>query len=292
VTALFIVAAWLVAATARWVWTSLRRGEQAMDETWIARNHFVGLVALVVGWVCVCGPRCGAAMDHWGKPLFSWQQHWMWQDSAPEALALADRYEDVRALQDGRRMDLPGWSDYWTSHTPEMARDRLAEGSKQVWGEFAGVVPVQQPPGWMGKHRSLRQGAWLGGAALLLLIAGMVALAHRGGPKREGVKPPSYSSPAAVLFVISAAAAYGLWYAWYVPVQSDPRFLMVLYMPVIWSFVWAAEKLISLARARGASPAVWLGWRLLLWAFTVAMAADVVLMLQGTDAAEFLTEMR
>jgi hypothetical protein len=285
VTAIFIVAAWLLAATLRWVWTSLRRGEQAVDENWIARNHFVGLVALVLGWVSVCGPRCGAAMDHWGRPLFSWHQHWMWLDNEVEALALADRYEEVRALENGRRMDLPGPSDYWKNHTGEQMRDRLEEGSQKVWSEFAGLTPAAPAQDPFAKSRARRQGFWLAGAAGLFAIAWFIVVSRRRRPDRSGVKPPSFSV-APALFTVLACAACGLWYAWYVPVRSDPRFLMVLYMPLVWSLVWGAEELISLARTRGMSARLWLIWRAGLWVITSVMVVDLVLLLRGADAVE------
>jgi hypothetical protein len=286
VTSLFVVAAWLAAATARWGWTSLRRGEQALHEPWIARNHFVGLVALVLGWISVCGPRCGAAMDHWGRPLFSWQQYWMWMDSNEEALAVVDRYEDVRAMESGRRMDLPGWSDYWKIHTTEQAKDRLVDGANQIGRQFLGMEPGGATSGLSGKLPPSRQGAWLTAAAGLFVIAGLVAVAHRRQLGSENVKAPS-GSVAAVLFVVVAGSAYAVWYAWYTPIKSDPRLPMVLYMPLVWSLVWGAEKLVTMARTCGASSGIWLGWRILLWAVTAAMAADLYLLLQGTDVMQF-----
>jgi len=286
VTALLVVAAWLVAATARWVRICFRRGEQAVHETWIARNHFVGLLVVVMTWVAVCGSRCGAAMDHWGRPLFAWQHHWMWLDNDAEALALRDRFEEARAVG-GRRVDLPGWEDYFQTHTAEQARERLASGWSQVWGRFLGTEPPEWPPYLFWKLHAIRQSAWLGTAAGLLLVAGVIAFSRRGPPDRAAVRLPC-GSAACVLFVLVATVAYGAWYAWYVPVQSDARFLLVLYLPLLWSCVWGAEKLMAVARMRGLSRRGWLIWQGLLWAWSALLAADLLLRLRGTDAVKLL----
>lgn len=285
VTALLVVAAWLVAATARWVRICFRRGEQGLHETWIARNHFVGLLVVVIAWVAVCGSRCGASMDHWGRPLFAWQHHWMWLDNEAEARALTDYFEDTRSLT-GRRIDLSGWDDYWKTHTVDQARERITAGGAQVWGQFLGLRPPQEPPAPFWKRGAQRQGVWLAGAAALCAAAWLVAVTRR---RRDGPPAPlPCGSAACVMFVLLTGAGYGAWYAWYAPVQNDPRFLLVLYLPLMWSFLCGAEKMMTVARTRGLSRRGWLLWQGLLWTGTALLAADVLLLLGDTDSSLLL----
>lgn len=284
-TALLVVAAWLLAATARWLRICFRRGEQGLHETWIARNHFVGLIVVVMAWVAVCGSRCGASMDHWGRPLFAWQHHWMWLDSEAEARSLTDRFEDARSLT-GRRQDLPGWDDYWNTHTAEQARGRLTTGWAQVWTRFMGAEPPRSQAALFWQRGRLRQAVWLAGAAALSVVASLIALTRR---RRDGPPAPlPCGSVACVLFVLFAAGAYGAWYGWYSPIQSDPRFLLVLYLPLGWSFLCGAEKMMTVARTRGLSRRGWLIWQGLLWTWTALLAADVLLLLRGSDTPGLL----
>ena len=264
VTALIVVAAWLAASGGLWLRAMLRRHEPATDEAWSAKNHFVGLVVVALTWMAVCGSRCGAAMDHWGRPMFAWQQHWMWLDNSSEALQLADRFEEVRGLENGRRLALPGWDDYWKTHTLAQAKERLTAGSSEVWGRV-----------------TMAAGFWLAVPAGLFLTAWIIVLTRRRAVNHEALHLPR-GAVASVVFVFLTCAGFGLWCAWYAPIQTDACFLMVIYLPLVWSLVWGAEKLMTLARMRGLSRRVWLGWRVLLWLASAAMAVDVALLLRET----------
>jgi hypothetical protein len=280
-TALIVPAAWLAAATARWLMTSLRRGEQTAHETWIARNHFVGLVALLFGWIAVCGPRCGAAMDFWGRPLFTWQQTWMWFDSAEEARQFTQRYNDAKEVA-GRRVPLQGWDGYWEKHTAEQARKRLTGGWQETWREFLSLDDDLRDEGRDAlTGLSSRRGWWLGGAALMFVIAGIFVLGKR--PSVIGGLRSVQGSSAAALFVALASAGYGLWFAWYRPIESDERLLLVIYLPLVWSLVWGAESLMKLARMRGASPGMYAAWQIAVWLINAAVAVDAFLLLRATD---------
>ncbi|HEX2748703.1 MAG TPA: hypothetical protein VHM91_11935, partial [Verrucomicrobiales bacterium] len=125
-----VVAAWFLAASCRWLREVLRRGHGLPDESWTCRNHFVGLVALVIGWVAVCSPRCGASMDRWGSPFFSWQQQWMWMDSTDrnalrEWAKAHPGKNELDALPENER---PSPANYLRTHSPEQIRDRMAKG--------------------------------------------------------------------------------------------------------------------------------------------------------------------
>jgi hypothetical protein len=278
-TALIVPAAWLAAATTRWLMTSLRRGEQTVHETWIARNHFVGLVALLFGWIAVCGPRCGAAMEFWGRPLFTWQQTWMWFDSAEEARQFTQRYNDAKEVA-SRRVPLQGWDGYWEKHTVDQARERLMGGWQEVWREFLSSDDSRDEARGALTGLSSHRGWWLGGAAVMFATAGIIALMQR----RQGIGGPQTArgSSAAALFVALAGAGYGLWFGWYRPIESDERLLLVIYLPLVWSLVWGAERLMRFARMHGTSPRMYAAWQISVWVINAAVAVDAILLLRGT----------
>jgi hypothetical protein len=109
---------------------------------------------------------------------------------------------------------------------------------------------------------------------MLLLLAALLAAVRRPR-KHAGAPPVRRVALAPAAFVILACCGYGLWFGWYAQLEIDDRFMMVLWLPLLWSLLRGAEKLVSLART--AAPARWIApaWQGLVWASNLAVALQI-----------------
>ncbi len=267
--------AWLLASTCRWLREALRRGEGGSEGDWTCRNHFLGLVALTLGWAVVCAPRCGAAADRWGHPFFSWQQQWMWFENdnpvAPREWArLHPTREEISHVPETER---PSFENYRRTHTPQQIQLRLLDGFEKVGREFVN----QGVPGTAGEESSWRQALAPRGlypAMLLGLLAVLwgVTVLNGKGVDRDGLRMPG-GTWAGVLFVALACAGYGAWYGWSSVIL--PNGLTVIYLPLMFSLASGLEGLMTLARMRGTPPWSWRAWQVILWLVLAAGMAGL-----------------
>jgi hypothetical protein len=282
-TAWIVLAAWFTAACGRWLIAVLRRSDGPAEEPWTSRNHFVGLFAVAIGWIVVCAPRCGASMDRWGRPFFSWPQQWTWLDSMDRNNLLDwarahDSREKLDAIPESER---PSFSNYQRTHTPEQMKDRLATGWEREWSDFidpAGRRRTEESSIWRTDLMATR-GLYPAGALMLLAGAAVMALNRRKSADREGLKVPD-GGFAGAMFTTLASAGFGVWYAWSAPVSHGG--LTVIYLPLIFCLVSGAESLMILARMRGAPRSTWLTWQGLLWVLVAAAATGVILTIRSS----------
>ena len=47
-----------------------------------------------------------------------------------------------------------------------------------------------------------------------------------------------------VVFLLGAMVLYTAGYGWYAAIERSERFLMLLYLPLVFSFIWGAESLL------------------------------------------------
>lgn len=275
-----LMAAWFIAASLRWLGEILRRGEARVEETWTSRNHFVGLVAMAIGWLAVCGPRCGAAMDRWGKPFFSYQQQWMWLDTTDRGALLkwARAHPGKQELSEIPESERPSFANYQRTHSPEQMQERLVNGWSRVWRSL--TVPLQDgtAPRWQGVLTM--PGVYPLGGIVILAGACIVALSRRKKVDREGLELPDGVWSGA-FFTAVATAGYGAWHGWMAPpVIGEPVWLhagiAVLFLPLMFTLVRGAEGLMTLARMRGAPRWTWQIYQILMWLLVAGAAAWII----------------
>jgi hypothetical protein len=280
-----VVAAWFIASGCRWLRAAVRRQDSPAEESWICRNHFVGLIALALGWLAVAGPRCAAAAGQWGNPFHTAQQTWMWADSAEEAWkwTRVDAFQREAGITPAAG-DRPGWNRYRKTHSTGDAAERLTSGMRGVWQDFWAFDEFEPGAPAVSSPRLLKyRGAFLAGAAVLFLAAWTLSLSRQKSVDRGGLRLPS-GAGAAAFFVVLASAGYSLWYGWYRPIDRDDGYLLVLYLPLFFSFVWGAERLIGIARMRGLPRWQWIGTQLLMGCLGAAIAAGAIVSMRTTDS--------
>ncbi len=267
-----LVVAWLGAASLRWLVSFFRKESAHDDDLWTGRNHFLGLLAFAVGWGVVCAPFYAANKEKYGNARHSYPAYWMWEDdfAVGEAWSLAHHNaEKLEAIAPG---EMPSLEKYRKTHTPEEMQNRLWNG---IFGEKGKldrlinprrVVMKKDKPfeGW--KHILQDRGWYLGGAVALLLAAGILFLTQWG----KGRTMPGTGVPAGgwfcALFTVVAVAGYTVAYGWYDPIGRGDRFMLSLYLPIVFSCVWGGEALVSAAVSRRCGRWLPVVWGVLVWA--------------------------
>lgn len=244
----FIVSAW------RFV-RGLFRKEDLTDEVrWTCRNHIFGLIVFGVGWMSIVGPRYSFAQEKWGEARFSYPATWMWFDEFEKGMDWMREHPDKASLEkipDGER---PSFSLYAKTHTREEMANRLVDGYWEKMSRWLApkVVKPKKDSAFEGWRVILdRRGIYLGGVAAIFLGVMVLMWSRRREVNRLGMSLPC-GAGAAGLFVVGTVLGYGLLYGWYDPIGRGDRFMLSLFLPVVFSLVWASENVMDLALMRRA----------------------------------------
>jgi hypothetical protein len=131
-------------------------------------------------------------------------------------------------------------------------------------------IENQKP--WRGvlEWRGLYVG-WLAPVLLILLV-----VLRSGAPKPEhaGHVVFRHGTVSVVLFVAGAVAGYSLLYAFYAPIArgSGDRFMLSLYLPLVFSLVWGAEGIVRRISRREGNPWIARGYLIAQWVLFAALS--------------------
>ncbi len=222
----------------RWLWGwILQHWTTGLGTTlWVRRNHWLGMLVLVVTHLLTSGPMLAHAHQEFGDPT---PFHWRWFDDAEQMRAWTAKHgtpESIRSLQDD---EVPSFSSYRTTHSTEEIRARLKNGAAVLAGRVFNF-------GWA---ESLPRGCFAlavaGMLALLLLLLWFVApKAHHAGQALHPETAPI------VLFTLLALVVCSLDFGWDLAVLNFGRRTLALYAPLVLSLVWACEALVKRVRRR------------------------------------------
>jgi len=277
-----LVLAWFGISALRFLVALRRKDDLETEHGWTCRNHFIGCIVFAFGWLAVTAPRYSAAFEKWGDPRFSYPAAWMWMDDFKDASEWMVAHPDKKSLEAIPQEQKPSLGLYLKTHEVEQVRDRLQNGTWQKLNRWLAPKPVKVKKdgsfsGWrvLLEHRGIYLGV-LGGVTL---AAGILVWSRRKAVDRIGLAP-SPGSWAAVLFTTGAVLGYSLLYGWYDPIGRGDRFMLSLYLPLVFCLVWGAESLMDLALMRKASRWAPLIYQGLLWILNGAIVWRLVEMLR------------
>ncbi len=268
-----LVLAWFGISTVRFVIAWIRQKDVVVDYPWTCRNHFIGLMVFAFAWLAVTGPRYAKAMERWGDPRFSYPSAWMWMDDYKDCYTWMGNHPDKKSLESIPAAERPSLVNYVNSHKAEEIRDRLVTGiQEKVTRWMAPKIVKPKKDGTFSGWRVLldRRGIYLGGVSLVTLAAGILVWSRRKAVDRDGLAPPS-GAWAAVCFTGGTVAGYALLYGWYDPIGRGDRFMLSLYLPVVFCLIWGAESLMDLALMRKAPKWTPLVYQSALWVLNAAI---------------------
>lgn len=150
--------------------------------------------------------------------------------------------------------------NYLRTHTTEEVRTRLMSGTRAKMSEFLWPrqterhAKIERQKPWRGVLEW--RGIYLAATAGMLLL--MVGVLFTAAPAAEHVGQKVFrpGTLSVILFVGGSFALYALAYGWYHPIGRGDRFMMSLYLPLAFSFIWGAESILRRIRKRQGS--VWI----------------------------------
>lgn len=268
-----LILGWFVISGLRFL-IEFKRPEDLVEERpWNQRNHFIGLLVFAFAWLAVTAPRYASAHEKWGNPRFSYPEVWMWMDDFDDGYAWMQRHPGKAALDAIPAGEKPSPAQYFKTHTPQEAKDRLISGTTEKLERWLTPKPVKPKKdgsfsGWkvLLEHR----GFYLGALLIILLLAALILLSKRKSAGRSALNLPS-GSWAAGLFTLCTLAGYSLLYGFYNPIGRGDRFMLSLYLPLVFCLVWAAESLMNLAIMRRAPRWTEIAYQSCLWLLSAAI---------------------
>lgn len=249
-----LLLAWFGVSAWRFL-TGLFRQEALSDEyRWTCRNHFFGLIVFAVGWMLMVSPRYSYALDKWGDARFSYPAVWMWFDDFQPGMEWMLAHPDRASLEKIPADQMPSAALYAKTHSPQQISDRLVDGYWAKMSAFMAPKIVRPKEGktFDGWRVLLdRRGIYLGGVAVVFLFMAVLMWSRRKAVDRVGMSLPCGAGPAAI-FVVGTFFGYSLLYGWYHPIGRGDRFMLSLYLPLVFSLIWGAENLLDFALMRHA----------------------------------------
>jgi hypothetical protein len=216
---------------------------------WSARRFGVGLALCAAVYFALISPRLLHAQRTWGSPFYSLPSFWFWVDDWETCVS---KYADCRSVRLAELPieEQPTMRGYFHRHGISDALLRLEKGAivrlRQLFhpeGKWRfSVEKKSKPKRIILPHRGL----YLIGLGGLSLVMGALAIS-RGRLRMVG----PITLP--VLLGLATFALYVLATGWYLPTGPGHRFIMTLYLPLLWMLAQGGDQLRFAAASRFAN---------------------------------------
>ncbi|TLD69330.1 hypothetical protein FEM03_18345 [Phragmitibacter flavus] len=257
-----LLAGFVIASSLRCVWEifSTRSQDLQMSGThrWHWRNHVVGLVMLGVAHFMTIGPRLTTSYEQFGDMFHSYPAYWMWMDDFEEkGFQWMVDHPNAEALAAIPADQKPSAGNYVRTHTPEQIQQRLLSGTQAKVTEF--LLPAQternkkiekQKP-WRGIFEA--RGWYLVALSGILLVT--LLILPWSAPKAQHAGHLIFKPGISVIvfFVVGSLVGYTLLFGWYHPIGRGDRFMMSLYLPLVFTLIWGADSIVKRIQQRQGS---------------------------------------
>ena len=183
-----------------------------------------GLLLLVIGtFAAVIFPYIRTSKQIFGHYFYNVNStFYMWCDSWPEAVAFTKAYDNSRGGHDFPPDQVPSAVKYWREHSAAQIVYRLGHGLKTLATRSAKAT---------GYYKFV----------LLFVLAATALAWQRHQLARRLIAEKPFAATFCFLFFFS----YVLLYAWYDAIVSDSRFILSLFLPVVFvasTLVWGLGK--------------------------------------------------
>ncbi len=203
-----------------------RDGAASARVEWDPRRHLAGLFVVAATFLLVTGPRLAYSNATFGDPFFNMPKYWMWHDDyGKESVPFLVQHGHKDKIAALPPEQVPSAANYFRTHTPEQAWQRLSEGTSGKLTRFlapakGGYPKKNKPWRYLLAHRGLYPVTLATGLVFFLLLA-----------LGAGVRP-SAGLVSGIVFGLGAFTIYTLAYGWYEPIGRGDRFMMALYLPL------------------------------------------------------------
>lgn len=245
-------------STLRWLWGWIMEHFAAEGGTtlWVRRNHWLGVILLVVCHLVTVGPMLSHAHQTLGDAT---PFHWRWFEDAEEMREWTAAHQTLETLRAVPEDQLPTFENYRSAHTTEEIRSRLHSGAVTL---LKNLLPLE----WA--HTCPRGGFVAVFAGLLVLLGMLVAFvaprAHHAGQALHPETAPI------VLFTLLALGVCVFDFGWDMQVLDFGNRVLALHAPLVLSLIWACEALVQRVRRRQMRLPVFFLYQIVLWLLCAA----------------------
>ncbi len=214
------------------------------DNRWSLPNQFVGMAVMFTAFMITAGPRLSYAANQYGSPFHSYPGYWMWMDDFDSASRFMINHASKEQLADINPETKPSLGNYLKTHGREEFIERLQHGSVKKWEELMFPAEVTQNKAKTKLWRQvLPQRGWLliWLCVMLLTISIFQLIAWLNRDKLVWPVGPQ-SAFWMLLFAMGTFILSTLAFGFYEPIGKGDRFMLGLYIPMIVTIVWVAER--------------------------------------------------
>ena len=202
---------------------------------WRTSSAILGLIAALGSYFVIISPRLDSAQRTYGNAFYSLPSFWFWADNwkvCVEKYANCTEY----GLSKIPPEEWPTAGNYFRRNSPTVAWERLMGGTLIKIQQL--VIPDGRLP-WKAENRNKPKRMLLPGRGWYLVLFGMLAVVMiamaKGKPLTDpgGITGLAYGAGVFCLFTFA--------YGWYHVIGPGPRFVMMFYIPLCWSFFASAS---------------------------------------------------
>lgn len=207
------------------------------DTTWLGRRLIIGSVVFYVSFLLPVLPKAYDMYRRAGDPFQNAAEYCVWMDNWNECVPLLHDFS-ARRLNELPPDQRPSAANYWKHHTWEQMTARLSNGMVAQANNFLlGEKSVKGALHTLAQTRSVLP---LRGLYPLALLLGTLLLATQAakGKSRTVVDRRMLWALAALAF-----ATHFLAFSFYTPIVNGDRFILAVYIPVLFSLALGIEYL-------------------------------------------------
>lgn len=242
---------------------------------WSARRFVTGLVVCLAAYFAIISPRLVHAHKTWGSAFYSLPSFWFWADDWETCVK---KYADCRKVRLAQLPieEQPTWQGYFHRHDLRDALLRLTKGVAMRLGQLFhpegkwrfNVERKGKPKRIVLPHRGL----YLIGLGTLAIMMGGLAVSQ-GRLRMVGpvTLPVGLGLATFVVYVMATG--------WYLPTGPGHRFIMTLYMPLLWMLLQGGDQLRLVSGSRFANSLYLVGHL----AICALLVSRIVVLLQDTQ---------
>ncbi len=268
-----LVLVFLFVSTMRWMWGKIQAHVSHEGTTlWVWRNHWLGMILLVVCHLITVGPMLSHSKEKLGDaaPFF-----WRWFEDETAMRQWTAAHQTHESLKKVPASELPSYSNYIASHDSVAVKARLSQGGMKM------TKSVLQWP-WSFDSLPHERGVFV--AALLLVLTVLIFILWLVAPRASHAGQALHPETAPVVFFsVLAVIVCTLDFGWDMPVLTWGSRHLAIYPPLVLSLLWASEALVHRARRRKMRLPIFVIYEAILWSLCGLAVWRVIAVLQPTS---------
>ncbi|WP_348544915.1 hypothetical protein [Chthoniobacter sp.] len=231
---LLLSACLIALSVVRWIQVE-RSGTE--DILWLGRRFVMGAIVFYVSFLLPVLPKAFETYRRAGDPFQNAAQYCFWMDNWDECVPRL-RYFSANHIKELPPAKRPSATNYWQQHTRDQISSRLSSGMIEQAHNF--LFAEKSRKNFIHPSPQLRIVLPLRGAYPVALLVATLLLATQGA---TGKSRPQTDRRALWALAAVGFAAHFLAASFYTPIAGGPRFILAVYIPMLFSLAMGIEYL-------------------------------------------------